>query len=69
MDLEDNEIQERIENLNNINNNLDELEKLLDENLLNQSYKYIMSEISPSERVDLNWNLSYTIYTMYYCKY
>lgn len=61
-------IDDKIENLNKLNTDLDALEELLESGLFNKDYSSLMKEISPTERVDLNWNIGYSIYTMYYCK-
>ena len=60
-------INEKIEVLNNLNTQLSDLEKYLNP-LLDKDYDSLMKQISPKERVDMNWSLGYTTYSLYYCK-
>ena len=63
---ENSSINEKIDVLNNLNNRISELDKFLSP-LLEKDYENLMKEISPKERVDMNWSLSYTTYSLYYC--
>ncbi len=64
------EISEKIEILQDLNNELDQFDNLLDTVFSNKeaSYNKLMEEISPEERIDLNWDLSFATYTLYYSK-
>ena len=61
-------INEKIELLNNLNRQVSDLDKFLTP-LLDKDYDTIMKEISPKDRVDMNWSLGYTTYSLYYCTY
>jgi len=63
---ENSSINEKIEILNNLNNQISDLDKFLSP-LLEKDYEKIMKEISPRDRVDMNWSMSYTTYSLYYC--
>ena len=63
---ENSSINEKIEILNNLNNQISDLDKFLSP-LLEKDYEKIMKEISPRDRLDMNWSLSYTTYSLYYC--
>ena len=58
-------INEKIEILNNLNTQMTDLDKYLNP-LLEKDYDLIMNEISPKDRIDMNWSLSYTTYSLYY---
>ena len=64
---ENSSVNEKIEILNNLNNQITDLDKFLSP-LLERDYEKIMNEISPRDRVDMNWSMSYTTYSLYYCK-
>lgn len=64
---ENSSVNEKIEVLNNLNNQISDLDKFLSP-LLEKDYEKIMKEVSPRDRVDMNWSLSYTTYSLYYCK-
>lgn len=66
--MDDNElIEDKIETLNNVINKVDEFEKIFDK-LLNSNLNFndLNKQISPNERIELNLDLSYSIYTLYY---
>jgi hypothetical protein len=63
---ENSSVNEKIEILNNLNNQITDLDKFLSP-LLERDYEKIMNEISPRDRVDMNWSLSYTTYSLYFC--
>ena len=69
--MNNDEINERMEILNELNTELDEYDALLHKLFSNKetSYSEIMQNISPDERIDLNWNLSFSSYTLYYSKF
>ncbi len=66
---QDSEIKEKISILKELNKELDNLDNLTDV-FVNQSedYNQIMEEINPKERIDLNWNLGFSAYTLYYSR-
>jgi hypothetical protein len=71
MNSQDAEIANKIKVLKEINTELDNYEKFLDVLVKNDSisdYSKIMEEISPNERMDVNWNMGYSAYTLYYSK-
>ena len=63
---ENSSVNEKIEILNNLNNQITDLDKFLSP-LLERDYEKIMNEISPRDRVDMNWSLSYKTYSLYFC--
>jgi len=63
----DQEISDNIKLLENLNKELGEFDSYID-NLTKLNYEKTMNKISPKERVDLNWNMSYTIYSLYFSK-
>lgn len=62
------DINSKIKSLDSLIEDLGELEQFMDEKLLKSNYDSIMKEVSPNDRIDLNWNMSYAEYTLYYCK-
>lgn len=60
-------IDEKVELLETINTQISDLEKLL-QPLIDKNYDQIMNAVSPKERIDLNWSLSYSTYSLYYRK-
>ena len=65
------EIEERINALKDLNKSLDDYENIFSHLTKNKEldYEKINQNISPEERATLNWNMSYTIYTNYFCNY
>jgi hypothetical protein len=61
------EIAEKISVLRDLNKELDELDKSFNTLSSANDYNKIMEEISPKERMDLNWEMGYSTYTLYYC--
>ncbi len=64
------EINEKIEILGDLNKQLDDYDKFLDVMFANKNYDYnkLIDEIGPNDRCDLNWNLGFSTYTLYYSK-
>lgn len=63
------DLQEKINSLNDLNKELDEYDDILNDLIKDETpYDKIMKEISPSERADLNWNMGYSTYSLYYSK-
>ena len=66
----DSDIAEKINTLNELISEIDDCDKFLSE--LTESdkeeleYNKLMETLPPRERVDLNWDMSYTTYTLYY---
>ena len=62
------ELEQRINALKDLNLKLDDTENLFSNLTKNENldYEKIMDEISPEERATLNWNFSYSSYTLYY---
>ena len=64
---QDSEIKEKILILKELNKELDNLDNLTDVFVNNsEDYHQIMEDINPKERIDLNWNLGFSAYTLYY---
>lgn len=74
MDTEDDNIEEEIENrtenLLQLNKDLDMFENFLSENNIDNKIKYLefISKCNINERIDMNWNLSYSLFTLFYSK-
>lgn len=74
MDTEDDNIEEeienRIENLLQLNKDLDMFENFLSENNIDNKIKYqeFISKCNINERIDMNWNISYSLFTLFYSK-
>jgi hypothetical protein len=66
----DSDIAEKINTLNELISEIDDCDKFLSELTENDKeeleYNKLMETLPPRERVDLNWNMSYTTYTLYY---
>jgi hypothetical protein len=66
----DDDIAEKIKTLKELNTELEEcdelLSKLTDSENEQLQYNKLMEDLPPRERIDLNWDLSYTTYTLYY---
>jgi hypothetical protein len=64
------EISDQVNMLKELNSDLDDLDSFLDNMTGNKetSYSKILEEISPEERIEVNWNLSFMTYTLYYSK-
>lgn len=66
---EDKEISEKILTLEELNKDLDDYNLLLDELTGNdKQFSQVNEKICPEERAELNWNLCYSNYTLYYSK-
>jgi len=67
------DISNKINILNNLNKDIegyDEfLSRLIECDKEEYEYNKLMEIIPAKERIDLNWNLSYMIYTLYYCNH
>lgn len=72
MTNEEREIKDKMETLKSLNEKLDDLDSILDNfNKRNEDYadyQKLMEDVSPEERIDINWNAGYSIYTLYYSK-
>lgn len=68
-DLND-ELENRIEKLNQLNKDLDDFQMFLSENNIDSKEKYeeFISKCQINERIDMNWNISYSLYTLFYSK-
>jgi hypothetical protein len=64
------EISDQINVLKELSSDLDDLDSFLDNMTVNKEVPYskIMEEVSPEERIEMNWNLSFLVYTLYYSK-
>ena len=64
------EISERLDILEDLNSELDDYDSFLDTMIKNKDYDYnkLMEEIDPKERCDLNFNMAFSTYTLYYSK-
>lgn len=60
------EINLRTSYLNRLILELKEYENFLDYFLFLENYDKFNNQISPTDRLNLNWNLAYSQYTMYY---
>ena len=61
------EIAKRIALMKQINSELDDYNKYMDILYSNENnYNKIMELIEPKDRIDLNWNLSFSTYTLNY---
>jgi hypothetical protein len=62
------EISDQIYVLKELSSDLDDLDSFLDNMTANKELPYskIMEEVSPEERIEMNWNLSFMVYTLYY---
>ena len=75
MDTEDDNIEEEIENrtenLLQLNKDLDMFEIFLSDNNIDNKVKYqeFISKCNINERIDMNWNLSYSLFTLFYSKH
>lgn len=69
----DDDIAEKINTLKELNAEIDECDnlfsKLIDTDNEQLQYNKLMDDLPPRERIDLNWDLSYTTYTLYYSMY
>ena len=66
---EQKEISEKINVLKDLNDQLDNYDKLLDKMFSNEdeiNFNKLNEEIDPKERCDLNWNIAFSTYTLYY---
>jgi hypothetical protein len=70
--MEDDDIQNKITQLKNLNTELDEFATLLSTLVCSDdakhAYEELMKTLEPMDRINLNWNLSYSVYTLYYSK-
>lgn len=65
--LQDSQIKEKITILKELNKELDSFDQLTDVFANNkEDYHQIMEDISPKDRIDLNWNLGFSSYSLYY---
>jgi hypothetical protein len=68
----DDDIAEKINTLNELITEIDECDelfsKLTDTQNEELQYNKLMEELPPRDRIDLNWDMSYTTYTLYYSK-
>jgi hypothetical protein len=68
----DHDIPNKITQLENLNTELDEfdimLTKLVESKDSKLAYDELMKSLDPMDRIGLNWNFSYSIYTLYYSK-
>jgi len=62
------EINKNLELLTNLNTDLKSFDTYLDK-LTKLNYDKTLKMISPKERVDLNWAMSYSIYSLYFSKF
>jgi hypothetical protein len=68
--MEDDDIQDKISILKDLNTELDDFDSLI--SVLTDSkdklleYEELMTSLDPMDRINLNWNFSYSIYTLYY---
>ena len=66
----DDDISKKINILNELNNEIEEcdefLSRLIESDKEELEYSKLLDIIPPKERIDLNWDLSYIIYTFYY---
>jgi hypothetical protein len=66
----DDDIAEKIKTLKELNTEIEECDELFSKLTETENeqlqYNKLMDDLPPRERVDLNWDLSYTTYTLYY---
>lgn len=62
------DINSKINSLDSLIKDLGELEQFMDQTLMKSNYEAMMKEVSPNDRIDLNWNMGYAEYTLYYSK-
>jgi len=65
------ELENKITILKELYEELEKYDQFQDSLIKNETelnYTKLMEEISPNERMDLNWNVGYSTYTLYYCK-
>jgi hypothetical protein len=64
------DIANKVNTLNELITEIDEcdevLSKLVDSQNEQLGYNRLMEELPPRERIDMNWDMSYTTYTLYY---
>ncbi len=65
---DDKEILNRIDIFKELNEELDDYENLLDTLYSNDDYDYtkLMEHINPKDRLDLNWQMGYSTFSLYY---
>lgn len=61
------DINNRIEKLSQLEDDIDKMDDFLSF-LTKFDYESLMKDLPPGDRVDLNWNMAYAEYTMYYRK-
>ena len=64
---QDNEIKEKLAILKELNKELDNFDNFTNILVNNtEDYQQIMEDIHPRERMDLNWNLGFSTYSLYH---
>ena len=65
-------INKQLLSLKSLNKDIDSLNEFLNKKVNikeRNSYFDLMESSNVNDRIDFNWNMAYTLYTSYYCKY